>query len=162
MPRDTELRVCVWGADGPTNAIVRTALSQALSAPAPVAILSDVPLADLHFLLGNDADNTLSSLVADASLREQLDRLGCAYLVLYGTPASQVAKAVAAIERHQRLRQIVNGTSTAIGTSFGSAAVSTPSTALNWVWPCDKCGDNDCERKLLSRLLSQRNLTPED
>jgi len=154
------LTVCVWGADETARNLCLPALSAALNASMPSGMLVDRHNADLHFLLAIDASSAASTQAADTSLRQQLDDAKRAYAVLYGAPASQVAKAMAAIERHHSQHQLAIGDLAFSATATNSTTSLLPPTSPNWVWPCDKCSDADCENKLLSRLLSQRNLPP--
>ena len=136
------LTVCVWGADGFARLAHCAALSAALKTSTLNVQLSGGPRADLHFVLGIDTSSLDDVCAADASLRQQLDTAGMSYSVLYGTAASQVEKARAAIERHLQPDPLTTS--------------AMPLTVAAWVWPCDKCGDAGCEYKLLLGLLSQR------
>ena len=136
------LTVCVWGADGLARRAHHAALSAALETSRFDAQLGHGLHADLHFLLGVETSPGDNLRAADALLRQQLGTAGTPYSVLYGTAASQVAKALAAIDR--RLQPDVSPSRDPL--------LNTPV----WVWPCDKCGDAGCEYKLLSGLLSQR------
>ena len=139
------LTVCVWGADGFARLAHCAALSAALKTSTLNVQLSGGPHADLHFLLSIDTSSPEAVRAADASLRQQLDTAGTSYSVLYGTAASQVEKARAAIERRLQPNRLTTS--------------AMPLTLATWVWPCDKCGDAGCEYKLLSGLLSQRAAT---
>ena len=136
------LTVCVWGSDGLARRAHHAALSAVLKTASLNVQLGSGPHADLHFLLGIDASSLDDVCAADASLRQQLDTAGMSYSVLYGTAASQVEKARAAIERHLQ--------------PYPLTTSAMPLTVAAWVWPCDKCDDAGCEYKLLSGLLSQR------
>ena len=140
------LTVCVWGADSHARLAHQAALATALKTALLNVQLISGSHADLHFLLGIDGSSHAAVQVTDASLRQQLGAAGTPYSVLYGTAASQVKKALTAIER--RLRP------------DSSITCTVPSTVSAWVWPCDKCGDASCEYKLLSGLLSRRAQTP--
>ena len=140
------LTVCVWGADSHARFACQAALATALKTALLNVRLTNPPHADLHFLLGIDARSLDELQAADASVRQQLSAAGTSYSVLYGTAASQVNKAMTTIER--RLQP----------DPFTTCTV--PSTVSAWVWPCDKCGDANCEYKLLSGLLSRRAQTP--
>lgn len=142
------LTVCVWGSDGLARRAHHAALSAVLKTASLNVQLGSGPHADLHFLLGLDASSLADVHAADASLRQQLSTAGTSYSVLYGTAASQVEKARAAIERRLQPDPLT------------THAIPLPLTVPAWVWPCDKCGDAGCEYKLLSSLLTQRALTP--
>ena len=139
------LTVCVWGASTLARLAHHAALSAVLKTASLNVQLGSEPHADLHFLLGLDASSPDGVQAADAALRQQLDAAGTSYSVLYGTAASQVEKARAAIERRLQPNPLTLS--------------ATPLTVPAWVWPCDKCGDAGCEYKLLSGLLSQRAAT---
>ena len=148
------LTVCVWGSDGLARRAHHTALSAVLKTASFNVQLGSVPHADLHFLLGLDTSSPADVHAADASLRQQLSTAGTSYSVLYGTAASQVEKARAAIERRLQPDPLATH---AIPLPL---PLPLPLTVPAWVWPCDKCGDAGCEYKLLSSLLTQRALTP--
>ncbi len=70
----------------------------------------------------------------DQRLRQQLGRTGTAFRVIYGQGPERLLNALAALDE----------------TSGGS------DSTRPWVWSCDNCSDPQCERRLLSDLLSQR------
>ena len=140
------LTFCVWSADQSARQAHTAALSSALEASALNVKLTDDAGAELHFLLGIPFESDCALRVADTVRRQQLARAGTAYTVLYGSLASQVEKVLATLKNR-------------LCPPPSSTASTSTTTPLPWVWPCDKCGDADCEYKLLTRLLSKRSTT---
>ncbi len=91
-----------------------------------------------HPMLGQEA--------IDHSIRTELARAGVGYRVLYGTTGERLAHALQAFESLQpparKPRQVAN-----------------PGGLKNqpWVWMCEKCSDPQCEHRLLTALLAQRD-----
>jgi hypothetical protein len=84
---------------------------------------------------------------ADGSIRAALARAGVDYRVLYGTAAERLAHALQAVE------SLLPATSPPRQAGRpGSLKSRQP-----WVWMCDKCSDPQCEHRLLTALLAQRD-----
>jgi hypothetical protein len=98
--------------------------------------------------LGSSARAGLSLQAADDSLRAALSSAGAAYQVLYGSDAESMAQVLGAIQNP--------------GTARSATAIQSkqePRSSLGpapWVWLCDKCSDPQCEHRLLTALLEQR------
>ena len=82
----------------------------------------------------------------DHSIRAALARAGVSYRVLYGTTSERLAHVLQAVESLQpparKPRRVAN-----------------PGGLKNqpWVWMCEKCSDPQCEHRLLTALLAQRD-----
>ena len=91
-------------------------------------------------------DAGLDQEAADRSIRTALAMAAVSYRVLYGTAAERLAHALQAVESllpaADRTRQIAR-----------------PGGLKNqpWVWMCEKCSDPQCEHRLLTALLAQRD-----
>jgi nicotinamide riboside kinase len=76
----------------------------------------------------------------DTLVRQALGDAGVPYRVVYGAGAERARNALTAIDsvaaRAQRER----------------AAGQNDAKPVRWSWACDKCGDPDCEHRLLTRL----------
>lgn len=89
---------------------------------------------DLNLLMGLDLPGTgPSAAQSDALLRQNLDRAGIAYRVVYGCGDERLAHALAAL-----------------GQGPASGKTST------WVWACDTCSDPQCEHRLFTDLVAAR------
>jgi hypothetical protein len=86
---------------------------------------------------------------ADRSIRAALALAAVAYRVLYGTAGERLAHALQAVE------------SLLPGASRPRKAAANPDGLKSrpWAWMCDKCSDPQCEHRLLSALLAQRDST---
>ena len=79
----------------------------------------------------------------DARVREALQRAGVAYAVVGGNGAARLQSALRAVEH-------AIGRSTTVITALPVAEPATP-IAPGWTSLCERCGDPDCERRLLAR-----------
>ena len=165
------LKIALLGASSTQLSELSAALEEALKAPGGQALLvmatdaATLPaglagfglvlLAGLEFAAPSPfLDRPASALepaqeAADQSIRAALAHGAVAYRVLYGTMAERLAHALHAIESLLapvpiRPRQ--------------KAASGNPQNQP-WVWMCDKCSDPQCEHRLLTDLLAQRDST---
>jgi hypothetical protein len=119
----------------------------AFDAAAPKPDTADV---DAVFLrgLGSSGHADLPLRAADDSLRAALSRAGTAYQVVYGSDEESLAQLMRAIEN--------------VGTARSTTVVQPKRKADGiegarpWMWQCDKCSDPQCEQRLLTALLQQR------
>ena len=84
--------------------------------------------------------------VADHSIRTALALAGVSYRVLYGTAGERLAHALQAME-------------SLMPTAGRPRQAARPGGLKNqpWVWMCEKCSDPQCEHRLLTALLAQRD-----
>ena len=83
---------------------------------------------------------------ADHSIRAALAQDAVSYRVLYGTAGERLAHALQAVE--------------SLLPAAGRPRQATRPSGLKsqpWVWMCDKCGDPQCEHRLLTALLARRD-----
>jgi hypothetical protein len=90
--------------------------------------------------------------VVDESIRAALCNAGIAYQVIYGND-------------EESLVQVMRATENLVGAAPVTALQSqvAPPTiggAVPWVWLCDKCSDPQCEHRLLTDLIKQRQPRP--
>ena len=152
------LRVAVLGAQGTGKTRLASELLATLG-PGPVGatailVTDDPPLAtvaqefDQVLLMGLDlsAPNAarLAQDSADRQLRQTLAKTDLPYTVIYGTGAVRLANALGALHG-------LAGCSNPQAPPASRAQARRP-----WVWACDTCSDPDCERRLLSDLLTSR------
>ena len=83
---------------------------------------------------------------ADQSIRNALSLAGVSYRVLYGTAGERLALALQAVE-------------SLLPAPLGSGQAARLGGPKNkpWVWMCEKCSDPQCEHRLLTALLAQRD-----
>lgn len=101
----------------------------------------------MPYKAGPDVPPDLDLEAADRSIRTALALADVSYRVLYGTADERLALALQAVE------------------SLQPPAASQPRPAARpsglksqpWVWMCDKCSDPQCEHRLLTALLAQRD-----
>ncbi|CAM3343992.1 hypothetical protein [Polaromonas hydrogenivorans] len=123
--------------------------------PADLASFGLVLLAGLQFPAPSlFLDSRASALepaqeAADQSIRAALAHGAVAYRVLYGTPDERLAHALHAVQSLLAPAQIRPRQ------KAGSDGIKNQP----WVWMCDKCSDPQCEHKLLTALLAQRDST---
>jgi len=89
---------------------------------------------------------------AHRSIRTALAQAAISYRVLYGTAGERLARALQAVE------SLLPAASRPSQATRPGGLKSQP-----WVWMCDKCSDPQCEHRLLTALLAQRDsvaLTP--
>ena len=84
--------------------------------------------------------------LADHSIRAALALADVSYRVLYGTAGERLALALQAVES---LRP-------AAGRPKQASRLGSPKSQP-WVWMCEKCSDPQCEHRLLTALLAQRD-----
>ncbi|MES2978149.1 MAG: hypothetical protein V4731_06985 [Pseudomonadota bacterium] len=75
---------------------------------------------------------------ADSRLRGELELRGMTFRVIYGLGDDRLKNALNAIE--------------------GSARLKTEGVRHErpWVWSCEKCSDSECEHRLLTELIANR------
>ena len=83
---------------------------------------------------------------ADRSIRNALALAGVSYRVLYGTASERLALALQALESLLPAAH-----------RLGQAARPGSPKKQPWVWMCEKCSDPQCEHRLLTALLAQRD-----
>ncbi len=108
---------------------------------------------DLTLLTGLDLPAPANALRAreqtDALLRAALGRAGIAYQVIYGLGSVRWQNALNAL--NALLPSGKPGLAPAADTPEVNRLDNT-----KWVWACDTCSDPQCERRLLSDLLTKR------
>lgn len=120
----------------------RPAASLAIHDNPPLPARPAMPVAkDLALLMGLDLPtSSVESRVqqsADQALRDALSQAGMTYQVVYGQGAERLQSALQAIEAWQR------------------AVVAPPGGGQSaWIWSCETCSDPQCERRLLSALIT--------
>ncbi|CAN5252918.1 hypothetical protein BH10PSE16_BH10PSE16_34520 [soil metagenome] len=166
-------RIALLGAFRTQVSELAAALDEALKASARQVLLvavtdaaalpADLPGFDLVLLMGLEfpvrplsleLDSRASALelsqeAADQSIRAALTHASVAYQVLYGTPGERMGHALHAIQSLLAPARI------RLRPKAGSVNLKTQP----WVWMCDKCSDPQCEHKLLTALLAQRDST---
>jgi hypothetical protein len=106
----------------------------------------------LHGLQGREAaDDPLRA--ADDALRAAFSEAGIAYQVIYGNDQESL----------RQITQALRATGKAVAAKPTSATLSDPKPhdpdgAAPWAWLCDKCSDSQCEHRLLTDLLKQRQM----
>ena len=92
------------------------------------------------------ADAAPDQEAVDQSIRAVLALACVSYRVLYGTAGERLAHALQAVESLQPA-------------TARSKQVTRPGSLKNqpWVWMCEKCSDPQCEHRLLTALLAQRD-----
>ena len=114
----------------------------------------DISGFDAFFLSGLPSSDPadLALHAADDAMRAALSKAEIAYQVIYGSDEAsvkQITQLMHAIENRVKFRPI-------------QAALSDqkksphPDGAAPWVWLCDKCSDPQCEHRLLTDLIQQR------
>ena len=102
---------------------------------------------------GLQRDGPHTQEAADSLLRSVLGRASLDYQVVYGTGAARLENALRALRAIDAIQSIA---AYAYGTRaralFSSQKQENPATTAAWTWPCDKCSDPDCERRLFTRL----------
>ena len=91
-------------------------------------------------------DTTPGQEAADRSIRSALTLAAISYRVLYGTAGERLAHALQAVE--------------SLLPAAGRPRQATRPGSLKhqpWVWMCEKCSDPQCEHRLLTALLAQRD-----
>lgn len=105
---------------------------------------------DSVFLRGlqSPASADLSRQAADDSIRTALRLSETPFHVVYGSDAQSLEQMMRAIENLGTVPPITAAPSIQKPRSLNGAAP--------WVWLCDKCSDPQCEHRLLTDLLEQR------
>ena len=111
---------------------------------------SDPPCFDAIFLMGLRSSDkaALSQRAADELMRAALRQTGTGYQVIYGSDEESLAQVMRAIEKLKVASPIPAAPSKQNLRGHGGVA--------GWVWSCDKCSDPQCEHRLLTTLLEQR------
>lgn len=100
---------------------------------------------DLTLLMGLDAAHGTEQ-AEDQLIRTLLVSHSTPYTVLYGSPDDCLAQTLSLIEK----ALVIIGTLASSAPEQGSSP---------WGWVCATCSDPECERKLLTHLLSSKRLT---
>ncbi len=95
--------------------------------------------------------------VADQSIRAVLTQARVPYQVLYGSAEERLALALRSIEHLIVPAADRSPLGTRVPERPPKEARQTAASA--WVWACEKCSDPQCEHRLLSDLLAQREQT---
>ena len=157
-----ELKIALLGAPNTGKSQLAATLSRALEVSAwhAVVVTAETPALlaepvryDLTLLMGLETlaqspELAQQQLAADQSIRAALALSGAPYRVIYGQQQERLEQALREFER--LLPAAEQGTRQ--NTDPGSKAKA-------WVWVCDKCSDPQCEHRLLSDLLAQRDRT---
>ncbi|HEY3048981.1 MAG TPA: hypothetical protein VGJ72_16155 [Polaromonas sp.] len=157
-----ELKIALLGAPNTGKSQLSAALSRALEVSAwhaviaiaeTPALLADPVRYDLTLLMGLETlaqspELARQQLAADQSIRAALALSGVPYRVLYGQQQERLEQALREFER--LLPAAAPHTRQDTGPGSKTKA---------WVWACDKCSDPQCEHRLLSDLLAQRDRT---
>lgn len=156
------LKIALLGASRTQVSELAAALDEALKASGWQALLvaaagaatlpADLAGFGLVLLAGLQSPAASLSLepaqeAADQAIRATLAQGALAYRVLYGTPNERLVHALHAIESllaPARIRPSPKDR-------------ASPTKNQPWVWMCDKCSDPQCEHKLLTALLAQRD-----
>ncbi|MDO8719130.1 MAG: GTPase [Polaromonas sp.] len=155
------LKIALAGAANTGKSELAAALTRALQASGENAFVTVTPtperMTDLAFnnltlLMGLNtrqasacASGTLEA--EDLAIRTALANAGVPYQVIYGEGEERLAQALQAAQRLLLPRS---------GMQRPGGQASKPKTSA-WVWMCDKCSDPQCEHRLLTALLAQRN-----
>ena len=108
---------------------------------------------------GLQRDGPHTQEAADSLLRSVLGRASLDFQVVYGTGIARLENAlhaisaldaIDAIDAIQSIASYTNGNRA--GALFPPQKQENPATTAAWTWPCDKCSDPDCERRLFTRL----------
>ena len=108
---------------------------------------------------GLQRDGPRTQEAADSLLRSVLGRASLDFHVVYGTGIARLENAlhaisaldaIDAIDAIQSIASYTNGNRA--GALFPPQKQENPATTAAWTWPCDKCSDPDCERRLFTRL----------
>jgi hypothetical protein len=92
----------------------------------------------------------------DGVIRTALANAGVPYQVLYGEGEERLAQALQAVQR-LLLPRVGMGLPSGNASNAGKPNTEIKSKTSAWVWMCDKCSDPQCEHRLLTALLAQRN-----
>ncbi len=159
------LKIALVGAPDTGKSQLAAALTGALEAsgwPAAIVLIdkpalqSDLASHDLILLMGLDtrSDARLAQEAADQQIRTALAHANMAYRVIYGVDEERLHQALQACE--SLLKQ---GTQPGQTPNSRIASLKKGKKIQQWVWPCDKCSDPQCEHRLLTDLLARRAST---
>ena len=115
-----------------------------------VALNLDTSGFDAIFLRGLQSRATadLSRQAADDSIRTALRLSETPFQVVYGSDVQSLEQVMRAIENIGTVPPVTAAPSIQKNRSLNGA--------FPWVWLCDKCSDPQCEHRLLTDLLEQR------
>lgn len=108
--------------------------------------LLETPEAPLCAPCRTEPDPAPDHETVDGSIRTALARNAVSYRVLYGTASERLAHALQAVQ--------------SLLPSARQPRQATRAGGLKnqpWVWMCEKCSDPQCEHRLLTALLAQRD-----
>jgi hypothetical protein len=110
----------------------------------------DPPCFDAIFLRGIRSSDKieLSQQTADELIRAALRQAETGYQVIYGSDEESLSQVLRAIKKLGAAPPTTATPSKQYSRGHGGAAP--------WVWLCDKCSDPQCEHRLLTTLLEQR------
>jgi hypothetical protein len=127
-----------------------------VTAGGAAALPTGLPRMDLVLLAGLETPSSVPCKtgsdpapdreLADHSIRTALALADVSYQVLYGTANERLAHALQAVQSLQP--------------TAGRPRPATRPGGLKsqpWVWMCEKCSDPQCEHRLLTALLAQRD-----
>jgi hypothetical protein len=145
---------CVDGASRLARSLDRSlarsgssALVRAFDAAAPALDLARFDAIFLRGLQGpGKADSSWQA--ADESIRAALHQADTAYQVLYGNDEESLGQVMRTIEKRGTAPPI-----TAVQSKQNTRGIE---GAAPWIWHSDKCSDPQCEHRLLTALLEQR------
>jgi hypothetical protein len=105
------------------------------------------------FLRGLPSSDTADPSIqaADSALRAALCKAGFAYQVIYGDDDEWVEKITQLMSTTEK-----SGAARPTAAAEPSQKARDPDGGAPWLWLCDKCSDPQCEHRLLTDLLRQR------
>lgn len=155
------LKIALAGAANTGKSQLAAALTRALQACGEHAfevVVADTPErlaglapSNLTLLMGLNIRqastcSTDAQATEDDLIRTALANAGVPYQVVYGEDEERLAQALQAVQRLLLPR---------VGMRLPGGKPKLKTSA--WVWMCDKCSDPQCEHRLLTALLAQRN-----
>lgn len=122
-----------------------------------IAATTAMPQAALTLLMGLDlpcpAEERPAQEAADTGLRAALDSAGHPYQVVYGLGGRRIGHALNAI-KNIALRAYPSSAKADFD------AQNTRPNARPRAWDCEKCSDPECEHRLFTTLVGQRDTGP--
>jgi hypothetical protein len=155
----TPLRIALFdaglvGASGSAASLKQSLTDSGIAAHVVAfhAVTSDIDFSgfDSVFLRGlqSPASADLLLQAADESIRAALRLSGTPYQVIYGSDDESLGQLIRTLENLDTAPPI---TAVQSNQKTHSTDVTVP-----WIWLCDKCSDPQCEHRLLTDLLEQR------
>lgn len=112
---------------------------------------SQLALCDSVLLIGL-AKGAEAAMAGHMQFREALSQAGLPYQVIYGLNEKPLVELIAFNIAFMQGQQVP-----ASGDAWPGGKPANP--RAQWVWPCDKCSDPQCEHRLLTDLIQQRRST---